>query len=77
VKTGHGQASFSVSVGTEPKVLATSLPDRTVARKAPPVIAWVRLNRDALERFWDGGEFWSEEQIESFKAGLKPVSDIT
>ena len=36
LQTGPGQPSFSVSVASEPRVVASSLPDRDFARMAPP-----------------------------------------
>jgi hypothetical protein len=72
-KAGQGQSSFSVSIAADPKVLASSLPERVVSRMAPLVIAWVRLNQDALLRFWNEGTSWLEPQIEAFKAALQKV----
>lgn len=50
LKAGGDQPSFSVAVGPDPRVLASSLDDRDVARMAPSVTAWVRLNHAALGR---------------------------
>jgi hypothetical protein len=72
-KTGPGQPSFSVSIENEPKLLASSLPDRVVARKLPSVIAGTKLNREALQRFWNEGEYWGEDEVDSFKGGLRRV----
>lgn len=36
IKTGKGQASFSVSIGERPRVLANSLPARVLNEMAPP-----------------------------------------
>src|SRR5262245_5595575 len=40
VKTGKGQPSFSVSIGADPKLVSSSLPDRITERMGPAVIAW-------------------------------------
>ncbi len=56
VKTGKGQPSFSVSIAERPNVVANSLPERVVNQMAPGVIEWVKLNREALLRFWNEGE---------------------
>ena len=73
LKTGPGQVSFSVAVASEPRVLANSLPDRDLARMAPPVLEWVRLNHEALARFWWEGKHWSDHEVTALKAGLVKV----
>jgi len=76
-KTGPGQSSFSVSIEGEPKLLASSLSDHVVARKLPLLVAWTKLNREALQRFWNEGEYWGDDEINAFKAGLKRVPSGT
>jgi hypothetical protein len=73
VKTGKGQPSFSVSISAEPKVVASSLPDRVTDEMAPAVVAWVKLNRVALTKFWNDGETWTDDEVDSFRARLKPL----
>jgi hypothetical protein len=73
VKTGRHQPSFSVSIGDEPVVLANSLPDRDLTRAAPAVIRWVKLNREALLRFWNEGESMSIDELHAFAKSLKKV----
>lgn len=73
LKTGAGRPSFSVAVASEPRVVASSLPDRDLARMAPPVLEWVRLNHEALTRYWWEGKFWTDHEATAFKAGLKKV----
>jgi len=75
VKTGKGQPSFSVSIAEEPKVLASSLPDRVVSEMAPQVFAWVALNRDELLRFWNEGETWMFDEVQAFIARLHKISE--
>ena len=70
-KTGKGQPSFSVSIAAEPVVVSSNLPERVVNRMAPRVIAWVRLNRQALLDFWNEGQFWPDDEVAVFKAALK------
>src|SRR5438093_4856400 len=48
VKPGRTQPSFSVMISDQPRVVANSLPARTVSHMAPLVIRWVSLNKDAL-----------------------------
>ncbi len=72
-KTGPGQPSFSVAVASEPRVLASSMEDRDLARLAPPVLKWVRLNHEALSRFWWEGKFWLDEEVTAFKAALLKI----
>ena len=73
LKTGPGQPSFSVAVASEPRVLANSLDDRALNRMAPTVIEWVRLNHEALARFWWDGAFWMHDEVQAFIADLKKV----
>ena len=73
LKTGPGQGSFSVAVASEPRVLANSLDERDLSRMAPKVLEWVRLNHEALARFWWEGKFWPDPEVTAFKASLKKV----
>jgi|SoiMethySBSTD1v2_1073268.scaffolds.fasta_scaffold1465263_2 hypothetical protein len=74
VKAGKDQPSFSVSISVEPRVLASSLPERVVRRVAPEVINWVKLNRADLERFWNEGETWTLDEVHAFGTQLKKLS---
>ena len=69
-KTGKGQPSFSVSIAPEPKLVASSLPDRVVRRAMPQVSDWVRLNRAALLDFWNDGGSWMADQVHDFVQAL-------
>jgi len=71
LKTGPGQASFSVAVAYEPRVLASSMDECDLNRMGPKVLEWVRLNHEALARFWWEGKFWTDHQVTEFKATLK------
>ena len=73
LKTGKGQPSFSVSIADEPQVVASSLPDRVADQMAPAVIAWVKLNRAELAKFWSEGETWTVEEVDAFRDRLKPL----
>jgi hypothetical protein len=72
--TGKGQPSFSVSIADSPRLLANSLPERTVNQMAPSVIEWVKLNREALLQFWNEGESWTIDELNGFIDGLKKVA---
>jgi hypothetical protein len=72
-RTGPGQASFSVAVASEPRVLANSMDERDLARMAPAVLKWVELNHEALSRFWWEGKFWVDDEVAAFKAALVKV----
>ena len=74
-KTGKDQPSFSVSIAANARVVASSLPDRVVARAAPDVIKWVHLNQDALLRFWNDGDTWSFDEVTAFATSLKKLGD--
>lgn len=73
IKTGRDQPSFSVSIADEPQVLANSLPAREMNRAAPAVLEWVRLNREALLRFWNQGDTYSVREVVAFATDLKKV----
>ncbi len=73
LKTGAGQPSFSVTVASEPRVLASSMAARDLNRRAPPVLEWVRRNHEALARFWWEGKHWTDHEVTAFKAGLRKV----
>ena len=75
VKPGRRQPSFSVAVAAEPRVVAKSndFDDRTFARMAPLAMAGVRLNHEALARFWWDGADWMMDEVQAFIAGLRKV----
>ncbi len=73
LKTGKGQPSFSVSISADPRVVASSLPDRTTDQMAPSVIAWVKLNHSELAKFWEEGDAWTDDQVDAFRDRLKPL----
>ncbi|WP_262422249.1 hypothetical protein [Brevundimonas denitrificans] len=53
--------------------MANSLSDRDLSRMAQSVIDWVRLNHEALSRFWWDGPDWMEPEVRAFIDGLKKV----
>jgi hypothetical protein len=73
LKTGRNQPSFSVSIASDPRVLASSLPRPIVAEAAPSVIRWVKLNRGALMNFWQNGTDWTRQEVEEFARALKKL----
>jgi len=73
LRRGSDEAGFSVSVESEPRILASSLSARELKRAAPAVLAWVALNHQALLGFWNEGRDWSPEEIVEFTALLKKV----
>ena len=73
LKAGRDQPSFSVSIAEDPKILANSLPQKTLSRTAPAVVAWVELNRSALLLFWNEGDTMSIREVAAFVASLKKV----
>lgn len=73
LKPGPGQSSFSVAVASEPRVLASSMSARALNRRAPLVIDWVKLNHEALARFWSVGAHWMNDEVQTFIASLRKV----
>lgn len=72
-ETGKGAKGFSVSLAAEPRVVANSLSERDLHRMVPRVLAWAKLNRDALLRFWTDGEDWPIEDVLAFAQALEKV----
>jgi hypothetical protein len=73
VRPGRTQPSFSVMISDQPRVVANSLPARTVSQMAPLVITWVSLNKDALLDFWHHGDTWSAVQLISFLQNFRRI----
>lgn len=73
MKKGRNQPSASISIGPNPRVLASSLDERDLNRLAPQAIAWVALNHEALTTFWFEGEDLDIADVADFGRGLKRV----
>ena len=73
LRRGGQEPSFSVAIASEPRVVASSLPDHELARFAPAVLEWTRLNHEALTRFWWEGKTWSDPEVTAFKQALTRV----
>jgi hypothetical protein len=72
-KTGKDQPSFSISISDDPQIVANSLPPRIADQMAPSVMAWAKLNREALLSFWNDGAYWDVDEVRAFVDGLKKV----
>lgn len=73
LKKGRYQPSASISIGPNPRVLASSLEDRDLNRLAPQVIAWVALNHESLTTFWFEGEDLDIADVADFGRSLKKI----
>jgi len=73
LKPGRGQPSASISIGPDPRVLASSLDPRDLKRITPKALEWVALNHQALTTFWFEGESWVIDDVAAFGRGLKRV----
>src|SRR5258705_2546041 len=73
VRPGRTQPSFSVMISDQPRVVANSLPARTVSEIAPLVIRWVSLNQDALLDFWHHGDTLPAAQLISFLQSFQRI----
>jgi len=73
IRPGRTQPSFSVMISDHPRVVANSLPARTVSQMAPLVIRWVSLNKDALLDFWHHGDTWPAAQLISFLQNFQRI----
>jgi hypothetical protein len=72
-KAGGNQPSFSVSIGANPQLVVSSLPDKVTKEIAPKVMAWVRLNAAALLKFWQEGDAWLKEEVDAHVDRLKKL----
>jgi len=73
LKPGRGQPSASISIGPQPRVLASSLDPRDLNRIAPKALEWVALNHEALTHFWFEGETMLITDVSEFAKGLSRV----
>jgi hypothetical protein len=73
VQPGRTQPSFSVLISDQARVVANSLPARTVNQMAPLVIRWVHLNKDALLDFWHHGDTWTATQLIHFLQSFRQI----
>lgn len=73
LKKGRHQPSASISIGPNPRVLASSLDERELARIAPAALQWVALNHEALTTFWFEGDDLNIADVADFGRGLKKV----
>ncbi|MDP3802262.1 MAG: hypothetical protein Q8Q71_08760 [Brevundimonas sp.] len=73
LKPGRTQPSASISIGPQPRVLASSLDERDLNRIAPKALEWVALNHEALTRFWFEGETMLIADVSDFARGLRRV----
>jgi len=71
IKKGRHQPSASISIGPNPRVLASSLDERDLNRIAPQAIAWVTINHEALTTFWFEGESLDIADVAEFGRSLK------
>ncbi|WP_395650096.1 hypothetical protein [Brevundimonas sp.] len=72
-KTGRNQPSASISIGPNPRVLASSLDERDLNRIAPKALEWVALNHEALTQFWFEGEDMNIADVADFGRSLTKV----
>jgi hypothetical protein len=73
VRPGRTQPSFYVMIADQPRIVANSLPARTVSQMAPLVITWVSLNKEALLDFWHHGDTWPAAQLISFLQSFQRI----
>lgn len=73
IKAGGDKPSASISVGPNPRILASSLDQRDLKRIAPKALEWVAVNHEALTRFWFDGEGWNLADVHDFGRNLTRV----
>lgn len=70
---GPNRPTCSYTLDDPPRLVANSLPARVVNAAQPEVTRWIELNRTLLRAFWDEGAYWTEDEVDVFKASLKPL----
>ena len=73
LKKGRHQPSASISIGPNPRVLASSLDERELARVATAALEWVALNHEALTAFWFDGDDLDISDVADFRRSLKKL----
>jgi hypothetical protein len=73
LKPGRNQPSASISIGPNPRVLASSLDPRDLNRIAPKALEWVALNHERLTTFWFEGESMNIADVAEFARTLQRV----
>lgn len=73
LKPGRHQPSASISIGPNPRILASSLDQRDLARISPKALEWVSVNHEALTTFWFEGEVWNLADVADFGRTLTKV----
>ena len=70
-RPGETVAYLAVSIEAEPRVVVSQgVPEDLIVRAAGELIAWVKLNREKLQRFWRDGASWYERELETFVFSL-------
>lgn len=72
-RSGGDQPSFSMSIGPEPEVVASSYGERETLQAAKQLGPWVALNAEALRELWFEGNGWTDRQVRAFVDGLRKV----
>lgn len=72
-RPGASEPSVVLSIEEDPRRLEPASPSRELQRLEPQAMAWVKLNRAALLRFWNEGVDWFKDEVDAFEASLKPL----
>lgn len=73
-RAGRTLPCLIVSIEVEPKIRADFLQNPTSRAAAAKVIAWVRLNHDALLDFWTQGASWNRREVSAFLDSLRKLT---
>ncbi|WP_342109025.1 hypothetical protein [Methylobacterium sp. SI9] len=73
-RAGRTLPCLIVSIKVEPKIRADFLQNPTSRAAAAKVIAWVRLNHDALLDFWTQGASWNRREVSAFLDSLRKLT---
>jgi len=73
VRAGRDLPCLSVMLEDPPRVINHGISPREARQAEPAVVAWVALNRDALQRFWDDGLSWTRKEVNAFFDGLRKL----
>lgn len=73
VRAGRDLPCLTVTLEDPPRVINHGISPREARQAEAAVVAWVALNRDALQRFWDDGLSWTRKEVNAFCDGLRKL----
>lgn len=70
---GPSRPTCSFTLDDPPRLVASSLSELVVLGVRVDLTAWIQANKTALLAFWNEGAYWDSDEVDAFKASLKPL----